>query len=431
MHFTFRGANLLKKFEIKARNINNISYFCIVKRFKSILSHFIAFLLLFFSSSQSVFASNEIPTQLANHVDSMIHFGLLTCQPSQEVYSLYGHTAIHYINREQGIDVAVNYGMFSFNKPHFILRFVFGLTDYEMGVQPFDDFCAAYAYEQRGITEQVLNIPAEVKLEIAEALERNYLPQNREYRYNYFYDNCTTRARDMIVGSLKPLIHYERKDGGPSFRKMIHAYNEDHPWARFGNDILLGIKADRPTSISEQQFLPDHLKNDFASAFVKTKDSQWKLVKETKTIIPAFNQTVEEEFPLRPRTCAIILLIITILTTLLEYFLNKKFWGYDCAIMLTSGIAGCILFVMIFSQHPTVSLNLQLLALNPLPLFFVWRAVKRIRNRQYDGWWKLWCILLLLFFIGALLQSYAEGMMIVACSLLLRCCSHLQKPRTK
>ena len=224
MHFTFRGANLLKKFEIKARNINNISYFCIVKRFKSILSHFIAFLLLFFSSSQSVFASNEIPTQLANHVDSMIHLGLLTCQPSQEVYSLYGHTAIHYINREQGIDVAVNYGMFSFNKPHFILRFVFGLTDYEMGVQPFDDFCAAYAYEQRGITEQVLNIPAEVKLEIAEALERNYLPQNREYRYNYFYDNCTTRARDMIVGSLKPLIQYERKDGGPSFRKMIHAW---------------------------------------------------------------------------------------------------------------------------------------------------------------------------------------------------------------
>ena len=396
-----------------------------MKRFKSILTHHFALLWLFWSCSMSVFASEDTKQEYMQQIDSTIHLGLLTCQPSQEVYSLYGHTAIHYINREQGIDVAVNYGMFSFSKPYFVLRFVLGLTDYEMGVQPFDDFCAAYAYEQRGITEQVLDIPAELKLEIAEAIERNYRPENREYRYNYFYDNCTTRARDRVLGKLKPYIHYQRQDGGPSFREMIHAYNEDHPWARFGNDILLGVKADAPTSISEQQFLPDHLMNDFATAIVRKDGKQWKLVKETTTIIPSFNQTIEEEFPLRPRTCAIILLLLTILVTTFEYLTKKTFWGYDILLMLFSGVAGCILFVMIFSQHPTVSLNLQLLALNPLPLFFVWRATKRLRHHQSDRWWTWWSILLVLFFCGAFIQHYAEGMIIVACSLLLRCCTHI------
>ena len=411
--------------------MNNISYFCIVKRFKSILTHIFAILLLVFGCSMSLFASNDMRTEYLQHADSTIHLGLLTCQPSQEVYSLYGHTAIHYINRDRGIDVAVNYGMFSFSKPYFILRFVFGLTDYEMGVQPFDDFCAAYAYEQRGITEQVLDIPAETKLEIAEAIERNYLPENREYRYNYFYDNCTTRARDRVLGKLKPYLHYERQDGGPSFRDMIHAYNEDYPWARFGNDILLGVKADMSTTVSEQQFLPDHLMADFSTAIVKKDNHQWKLVKETITIVPAFSQTITEEFPLRPRTCAILLLLLTISVTLLEYFTKKHFWGYDLSLMLLSGLAGCILFVMIFSQHPTVSFNLQLLAFNPLPLFFAWRAVRRIRSHQNDRWWFYWTILLLLFFCGTIVQHYAEGMMLVACSLLIRCCTHLTYYKAK
>ena len=425
MNFTFRGANLLKKIEIKARNINNISYFCIVKRFKSILRPLFAMMLLVFASSMNVHAYMTMTQKYEQHIDSTIYLGLLTCQPSQEVYSLYGHTAIHYVNRDQGIDVAINYGMFSFSKPYFVLRFILGLTDYEMGVQPFDLFCMSYAAEQRGITEQILNVPALEKIKIAEAIERNYLPENREYRYNYFYDNCTTRARDMVLGSLKKYIKYKRQDGGPSFRRMIHAYNEEHPWARFGNDMLLGIKADLPTNINEQQFLPDHLMEDFSTAIVNKDNKEWKLVNETKAIIPYFQQNVAKEFPVRPITCSIILLIITVILTFIERSLKISIWYYDLLLLVLSGLSGLILFVMIFSQHPTVSLNLQLLMFNPLPLFFAWRAVKRIRLHQYDCWWKIWGILIILFFIGAFFQCYAEGMILVACSLLLRCSIHI------
>jgi hypothetical protein len=76
---------------------------------------------------------------------------------------------------------------------------------------------------------------------------------------------------------------------------------------------------------------------------------------------------------------------------------------------------------MLFSQHPTVRLNLQMLVLNPLPLFFLWRAVKRARRGQRDPWWMLWGALIVLFFVGAFVQRYAEGMMILASCLLIRC----------
>ncbi|MBR1462613.1 MAG: DUF4105 domain-containing protein [Prevotella sp.] len=384
----------------------------------SIMKHTLAVILMM--TVQCVAATEATDDDYLLHADSTIHISLLTCQPGQEVYSLYGHTAIHYINDEKGIDVAINYGMFSFSKPHFVLRFVFGLTDYEMGVQGFQDFCNQYAYFRRGIIEQHLNIPAEDKLLFAEAVERNYLPENREYRYNYFYDNCTTRARDIILGKLKDCIHYKRSDNGESFRMMIHQFNEEHPWARFGNDMLLGVMADRPTTVSEQQFLPDNLMKDFENATFTNGTEAVPVVKETTVVVPDFKQEVKKEFPLRPRECFLILLVITIAVTVIEMYSKKRMWIYDLILMILSGLAGCILFVMIFSQHPTVRINLQLLLLNPLPLFFIRRLIIRRRNTSPDRLSAFWILLICLFFIGSIWQTYAEGMYLVASSLLIR-----------
>ena len=373
--------------------------------------------IIFIVMSQSVMAQKAVK---AEHVDSIIHISLLTCQAGQEVYSLYGHTAIHYVNVEKGIDVAINYGMFSFSKPFFILRFVFGLTDYEMGVQDYQDFCRQYAFFQRGIIEQHLNIPAEDKLLFAKAVEQNYMPENREYRYNYFYDNCTTRARDIILGRLKDQIHYKRSDHGPSFRMMIHEYNEDHPWARFGNDMLLGVQADRPTTIGEQQFLPDNLMKDFESATFALEEGIKPVVGETTIVVPDFKHEAKKEFPLRPRECFLLLLVLTIVITVIEMYSKKRMWIYDLILMTASGLAGCVLFVMFFSQHPTVRFNLQLLLLNPLPLFFIKRLVARRNDTSPDRLSAFWIVLICLFFVGSIWQTYAEGMYLLASSLLIR-----------
>ena len=98
----------------------------------------------------ATFAGNNNVTQ-KELTDSTKHVSLLTCDPGNEVYSLYGHTAVRYQDTAKDIDIAINYGMFSFNKPFFILRFIFGLTDYEMGVFPYERFMAEYRFTQRGV----------------------------------------------------------------------------------------------------------------------------------------------------------------------------------------------------------------------------------------------------------------------------------------
>ena len=399
--------------------MQNINYFCIVKRFKSILKLQFLILLLLFGSGRMAFASNELidSTTLA-HADSAIQIGLLTCQPGQEVYSVYGHTALHYINTDKNIDVAINYGTFDFNQPNFVLNFVLGRTDYMMSIAPFHYFCAEYNYEERGVVEQVLDIPPMDKLRFVEAIEENSRPENLQYRYNFFYDNCTTRARDIALGELGSQTKYERADGGPSLREMIHQYNEDRPWARMGNDLLLGFQADRPTSVSEQQFLPYHLMEDFDKAVVGPDGH--KLVKETRTVVKPFTHVVEKEFPLSPTACAICLAAFIIILTLVERKLGKTFWLFDLLLLLLIGVCGAILAVMWFSEHPTVRLNLQILLLNPIALICLIPVVRREIKGKSHWFWAVYFICIILFFIGNILQHYAEGMNILALSLLLR-----------
>lgn len=353
-----------------------------------------------------------------------LEISLLTCSPHQEVYSLYGHTAIRVHDKSSGSDLAVNYGLFDFDQPHFVLRFVFGLTDYSMGTVPFHYFEAEYRQRGSSVIEQVLNLTHDEKVRILQALEANSL--NPIYRYNYFHDNCTTRARDMLLSHLNGEVRFtSAADSSATFRSMVHDWNVESPWARFGNDILLGVGADRKTTRAERQFLPDNLMKDFASATI-VGDSVRPLVLRTETVVPGGLQISESGFPLRPWMCALILLVITLIVTLVEWRLHRTFWGYDLTLMLACGIAGLVLTAMIFSQHPTVSLNLQILLFNPLSLIFAIPVACTTRQHKYHWWWKVSLVLIILFFIGSFFQHYAEGMFILALSLLMRSLKRLK-----
>ena len=357
------------------------------------------------------------------HDMDSVEISLLTCGPRPNVYSLYGHTAIRYRDKTHGTDLAINYGMFSFSKPHFILRFVFGLTDYEMGIEYFSDFLSQYAPSGCGVRQQTLNLTNEEKAAIAAAIDENFQPQNRVYRYNYFYDNCTTRARDMILSHMSHAIEYTNggKPQDVTFRSMIHAYNETHRWARFGNDLLLGIKADLPTTFEEQQFLPVNLSKDFAQATVaNAKGTKQHFVTSDTWVLPRTGNVGSDSFPISPTVCFAIFAAFTVALTVVELRRKSSYWLFDAIVMLADGICGTILLAMVFSQHPTVSLNLQILLLNPLSLVALFPTVKAMRNRRSNIWMKILSVCIILFLIGGFFQSYAEGMYFVALSLLLR-----------
>ena len=390
---------------------------------KNIKRLLIAAITLTISNISPIFAQNDANNEIGGfetigpEFDPMdsVEVSLLTCSPHEEIYSLYGHSALRW--HEGQTDLVFNWGMFSFSKPYFALRFVFGLTDYELAAYPFERFWPYYQQWGSSITEQVLNLTNDEKRHLKKLLAENLEPENRVYRYNFFYNNCSTKPRDVVEKSINgQVIYNEREDYEPSFRDMVRECNRNHLWSKCGNDMLLGLKADLKTNRSEQEFLPMNLMQDFARAQIY-KDGEYRpLVKEQRMLVMPGVQQIEPDFILSPTEMALILLAISLAIALYEWKRKKTAKWYDVLLMTVQGLVGIVLTVMIFSQHPTTSLNLNLLLFNPLPLLFIPAIIKGKRGL----WRKVQLVMLILFAIGGIFQSYAEGIWIVALCLLTR-----------
>ncbi len=417
----------------KNRNISTkveiIRYFCIVKRLDHIFRKACLLLFVFLTA----------PSWAGEHDDGqaqpdMMEVSLLTCSPGDEVWSLYGHTAIRLYDRANGSDLVANYGMFSFSQPFFVARFVFGRTDYQMGIQSYEDFIRQYAFVGRGVKEQRLLLTREEKMAIVKAIAENYEPQNREYRYNFFYDNCTTRARDMLVVHIDGTVDYQARDTfSTTYRKEIHNYNTTHRWARFGNDLLLGVKADAQLTNAQRQFLPENLERDFARATVKDDNGETrKLVAETREVLQPETDTGGQDLwdYITPGRLFATLFLVVAASTFFEYRRGKMFWPIDMVLFTLCGLAGLILTAMIFSAHPTVSLNLQIFLLNPLFLYALRPKVflktdKGAASFRYVALASIGIALISQFF-----QTFAEGMTDLALILLIRIIANLRSPKS-
>lgn len=356
-----------------------------------------------------------------------VEVSLLTCAPHEEVYSLYGHTALRWRDLRTGEDLSFNWGVFNFQKPHFVLRFIFGLTDYELGVSDYQPFADYYKHWGSMVTEQVLNLTAEEKLKLNQLLYNNYLPENRIYRYNYFYDNCSTRPRDIIEACINGTVEYEqREDFCPSFRQMIRQKTANHDWATEGNDFLLGVRADMKTTREEQEFLPENLLYDFDHARIHASDGSWRqLVSNRRVAVAPGVQVVKSDFFLTPVEVGIILLVVSLCLFVVEWRRRHTFKYWDVALMTITGLAGCMLFVMLFSQHPATSTNLQLLLINPIHLYFIPSVLKR-RKTVY---WNMLLVMVLLLFAGGIFQHYATLTPFLALCLLLRYWIHQRREK--
>ena len=419
------ACKIIKK---KRRNgffFENISYFCIVKHLKmKIKSLLTTAILLSFSYITPINAHSAPNTEngalvsVESNIDPMdsVEVSLLTCSPHEEIYSLYGHSAIRW--HQGDIDLVFNWGMFSFSKPYFALRFVFGLTDYELAAYPYERFWPYYQQWGSSVTEQVLNLTNDEKRTLQHLLSENLKEENRVYRYNFFYNNCSTKPRDVIEKSIEGQVVYEDKnDFQPTFREMVRECNRNHRWSKFGNDMLLGVKADLATTRQEQEFLPMNLMTDFAHAQIYKDGVYRRLVKEQRLLVAPGVQVIEQDFFLTPTEIAVLLLIISVCIALYEWKSSRVVKWWDVALMTVQGLVGIVLTVMIFSQHPTTSLNLNLLLFNPLPLLFIPAVIKGKRSL----WTKLHLVMIILYALGGILQSYPESMWIVALCLLIRC----------
>ena len=370
---------------------------------KHLYAFFLAFLLLIPLSTKA-YTIEDRPAGTDTLADeSRVCISLLTCSPHDEVYSLYGHTALRVEDPRRGMDLAVNYGMFSFAKPFFVLRFVFGLTDYEMGIVPFEVFCREYEYYGSSVTQQTINLTETEKQRIIDALLENYKPENRVYRYNFYYDNCTTRACDMVTENIDGKVVYDNTiDDGMTMRQMLHRLNNGSPWSSLGNDLLLGIGADRPLHGDDTRALPLSAMRAMEKAYIVGSDGvRRKLVEETSIPVREGRQWIGDGFPLTPVQCSVILLAVVALLSLLEWKIGRYMWMLDALLLTSIGICGLIITAMIGSQHPTVRTNIQILLFNPIPLLFGWKAIRNRMRGRCHWMWKtgavMICLMVVLF----------------------------------
>lgn len=320
-----------------------------------------------------------------------IRFSLLTCAPGTEIYSLFGHTAIRYENYTRRIDVAFNYGMFSFNTPNFIFRFVAGETDYQLGITPYSYFEAEYAMRGSSVYQQVLNLTQSEKERLLTILENNYLPENRIYRYNYFYDNCTTRARDKIEECIEGKVVYPDSLSGKSYRSIVHEFTAGSPWDEFGIDLCLGAEADKEINKRQQMFSPFYMKYYASNAYiVDAGGTRRPLILDETKIVDVEPEEVQPGFILSPLMCGSLFLALCVVMAWGQWKTQRIWWGWDIVLYGLQGLAGCIIaFLFFFSVHPTVGSNWLLILFNPIPLlylpFMVYKAVKRKKDYYHVG----------------------------------------------
>ncbi|MDR3245257.1 MAG: DUF4105 domain-containing protein [Prevotellaceae bacterium] len=293
---------------------------------------------------------------------------LLTCEPLDGMaYTLYGHTAIRVNDPANGVDDVFNYGMFDFTAPYFLYRFAKGELNYELGVDSFAEFFYAYSRRKSGVTEQVLNLTTEEKQKIIDALQINYLPENRTYLYNFFFDNCSTRPRLLIEKNISGTIEYPQILPQTTFRTIVRQCNRNHRWLTFGIELALGAPLDSLITQEPQLFLPENLMLVFDRAKIKQADGSVKdLVAETHKLAPSY-PTIEEPVDSNPAVTSWLFFILILLVSVWEFYKKKYFRWLDFILFFVYGLTGCVVFFLSFmSIHPTVFPNFSILWAHPL-----------------------------------------------------------------
>ena len=183
---------------------------------------------------------------------------VITCGPGSELYSTFGHSAFRILDRKRNMDKVYNYGTFNFATPNFYAKFVRGKLLYELRAYPFSHFLRSYQEENRWVKEQILNLDQQQKQSIYDFLEENEKPANRGYKYDFFYDNCSTKMYQVLEKTLKDQLLFDDNYEPTDFthRELIQQYLTNLKWSDFGIDLALGSVIDREISTKQYMFLP-------------------------------------------------------------------------------------------------------------------------------------------------------------------------------
>lgn len=369
---------------------------------------FLLISLLGFSQQRTLTADAEV---------SVITFG-----PGTSLNDAFGHNAFRIKDNSQQIDLVYGYGEYDFDAPNFYLKFARGKLNYLISRHRFRDVFYHYKKYNRRIDEQVLNLSFEEKQRLFDFLENNYKPENRRYLYDFFYDNCATRIRDVSNTASNGKIEYKLPEDfeQKTFRGLIYEHVNRNSWGSLGIDIALGSVIDREVAPYEYMFLPKYIHSFFDSATIHNSDA---LVKSASTLYESKEENASGFSPISPLVILSLIALVILYITYKNHKSNSRSKWLDTVIFGITSLIGILLLLLWFAtDHTTTGYNYNLLWAFPLNLLLLFQLRKDKVKNWVKGYLKflivMLCLMTLHWIIGV--QVFAITLIPLLIAILIR-----------
>ncbi len=358
-----------------------------------------------------------------NILSDEAEISVLTIGPGSSLNDSFGHSAFRIKDIAKGTDLVFNYGVYDFDAPYFILKFAQGKLNYLIGGNYYEDFYQDYISQNRTIQEQVLNASQSEKQKLYDYLINNYKPENRRYLYDFFYDNCATKIKDVTNIALNNTIQFTPpKDfKQQTFRELIHSNLNRNSWGCFGIDLALGSVIDRKATPEEHMFLPKYIYKFFENATIKNTDAS--LIKESNVLYKKIDTPVENHFFTSPLFVFTIIGLLIVFITYKDFKQHKQSVWLDVTLFSLTGIIGVIILLLWFAtNHHGTHQNYNLLWACVLNIFVIGQLFRKKISTWFVKYLKflimLLCLLTLHWIIGV--QIFAIGLIPFLIALFIR-----------
>lgn len=346
------------------------------------------------------FLSYSQPYSLSEEAE----ISIITVGPGKYLYDKFGHSAFRVKDPVNDIDWAYNYGTYDFNQPNFYTKFAQGKLLYSLSVAYFDSFMANYKAQNRWVKEQVLDLNNAEKNDLFRYLQNNAKPENRDYKYDFFFDNCATKIRDVLVAVLGNEVQYNDSfvEEEYTFRELIQKNVKANTWGSLGMDVAIGSVVDQPATAWQYQFLPQYVYEAAAVATLRRSGTTLPLVKKEQQLFENSPQEDNGNFLFSPLFVFGLIGLLIIYLTYRDIKRQKRNRVLDALLFAVTGIIGIVLLLLwLATDHTATANNYNLLWAFPLSLL----AAPLIARTQVPHWIRKYIFLLLVMMALMVLHS--------------------------
>ncbi len=313
---------------------------------------------------------------------------LITCGPGTATYSIYGHTALRIVIPSRNSDLVYNWGVFDFSTPNFAWKFAKGRLEYMLGVESLNSFLQDYFYEERWVESQKINLQYDEIEIMFRLITENLKPENIKYRYDFFYDDCSTRVRDLIEESLGDKLIYPGEGKGkiPTFRQKTGEYQKPYPWLNLGINFLMGSPGDKKASFRDRMFLPEELQKVFSDTRIARGEESVSLLEKPVRLLDSDPPSHKKFFLISPVFIFSLILLASILFTGLVRGEKANRITDIVIFLIFSVLAVLMIFFNFFTDHQQMKWNLTIIWLNP---FLILCLISLIFNMNKKLWFRI------------------------------------------